>query len=113
MPAYGEDEEGDVQCLNERWFVQTRSKTPLLCVCILACCTLAKRTPGFGRVEGGNCLHSGWSGALLWVCAENGVGSTGLFGLLLSSAHTELGPFLLLTPLHILQRACASTDMQS
>ena len=43
--------------------------------------------PGFGweRVNG---LHSSWSGALLWICAENSVGNTGMFWLLLSSAHT-------------------------
>jgi len=39
---------------------------------------------GWGRV---NFLHSSWSGALLWVCAANSVGNTGMFLLLLSSAH--------------------------
>jgi len=48
---------------------------------------------GWGRV---NFLSSSWSGALLWICAEDG--NTGMFWLLLSSAHTESGPFLLLTP---------------
>jgi len=34
------------------------------------------------------------------ICVENSVVNTGIFWLSLSSAHTESGPFLLLTPSH-------------
>jgi len=52
---------------------------------------------GWDRV---NFLHSSQSGAMFWICAEHSVDNTGMFLLLLSSAHTESGPFLLLTPPH-------------
>jgi len=35
---------------------------------------------------------------MFWICADNGVDNTGMFLLLLSSAHRESRPFLLLTP---------------
>jgi len=38
--------------------------------------------------------------AARWICAENSIGNTGMFLLLLSHAYTESGPFLPLTPPH-------------
>lgn len=48
---------------------------------------------GWGRV---NFLHSGWYGAMFWICAEHRAGNTEVFLLLLDRAYTEPWPFLLL-----------------
>ena len=58
-----------------------------------------RKCAGFGwdRV---NFLRSSWYGAMFWICAEDSVGNTGMFSLLLSSAYTEPRPFLLLPPPH-------------
>jgi len=37
---------------------------------------------------------------MFWICEENSVDNTEMFLLLLSSAYTDSGPFLLLTPPH-------------
>lgn len=46
-----------------------------------------------GRV---NFLHSGWYGAVFWICAEHSVDNIEMFLSLLSRVCTEPRPFLLL-----------------
>ena len=47
-----------------------------------------------------NFFHSSYYGTMFRICAGNSVDNTGMLSLLLSSAYTESGPFLLLTPPH-------------
>ena len=73
--------------------------------CFLSAWSWSWWFPTFGACAGFdwdrvNFFHNSWYGALFWICAGNSVDNTGRFSLLLSSAHTESRPFLLLTPPH-------------
>lgn len=52
---------------------------------------------GFG-CNRGNSFHRSWYGAVYWICSEHSAENTGIFSLLLGSAHPEPRPSLHLTP---------------